>query len=54
MKTIKLTEGQIEMLLHGYYAWSVNDGDTKDGGFSKKEIKDMKSAFKVLTDTLNS
>ena len=54
MKTVKLTKGEIEMLLHGYDAWAANDGDTEDGGFSKKDIENMKSAYKVLSDVLNS
>lgn len=54
MKTIKLTEDQIEMLLHGYENWAANDGDTEYGGYSKQEIKNMKSARKVLVDALNA
>jgi len=52
MKTIKLTEDEIEMLLHGYDAWAANDGDTEYGGYSRKERKNMKSARKVLWSAL--
>ena len=54
MKTVKLTEDEIEMLLHGYDAWAANDGDTEYGGYSKKERRAMKSARKVLNDVLNA
>lgn len=54
MKTVKLTKQEINMLLHGYYAWLNNDGDTEDSGFSKQERKDMKSAYNILIDVLNA
>lgn len=54
MKKVQLTKDEIEMLIHGFHAWIVNDGDTEDGGYSKKERRAMKSAFKVLTDVLNA
>ena len=54
MKTIKLTEDEIKMLLHSCDAWAVNEGDSEYGGFSKKERKAMKSARKVLNDILNA
>ncbi len=54
MKTVKLTKGEIIMLLHGFHSWLNNDGDTEDGGFSKKERKEMQSARQVLEGVLNS
>ena len=54
MKKVQLTKDEIIMLLHGYDAWLNNDGDTEDSGYSKKERRAMKSAFKVLTDVLNA
>ena len=54
MKTIKLTEEEIEMLLHGYDAWVANDGDTEYGGYSRKQRRVMKSARQVLNNVLNA
>jgi len=54
MKTIKLTEEEIEMLLHGYDAWVLNDGDSEYGGYSREQRKAMKLARKVLNDVLNA
>ena len=62
---VKLTKGEIEMLLLGskramrvdseiLISGMFNDGDTEGGGFSKKQRKDMSSAYKVLSDVLNS
>jgi hypothetical protein len=54
MKKVQLTELEIQMLLHGYQAWTANDGDTEDSGFSKKERRSMNSAARVLENILNS
>ena len=54
MKKVQLTKDEILMLLHGYNAWAANDGDTEDGGFSKKERRSMNSAARVLENILNS
>ena len=53
MKTIKLTKEEINILLHAIHEWKSGNYD-ESSGFSKKQLKAMDSAERVLKDILNS
>ena len=59
MKTVKLTEDEMLMLLDAINEWELGTyhDDAPDGeqsGFNKKQLKAMDSAKKVLLGVLNS
>tara|TARA_R100000231_G_scaffold115590_1_gene86058 strand:- start:32 stop:193 length:162 start_codon:yes stop_codon:yes gene_type:complete len=53
MKTIKLTEEEINILLHAIHEWKSGNYD-ESSGFSKKQLKAMDSAERVLMGILNA
>lgn len=58
MKTVKLTEKEITMLLDAIHEWELGVYGQEDecegsSGFKKKELKAMDSAKEVLLGVLN-
>tara|TARA_R100000231_G_scaffold61838_1_gene50303 strand:+ start:2486 stop:2665 length:180 start_codon:yes stop_codon:yes gene_type:complete len=59
MKTVKLTEDEIIMLLDAVHEWELGIYGKEDefkgsSGFNKKQLKAMDSAKQVLLGVLNS
>tara|TARA_B100001094_G_scaffold328387_1_gene388691 strand:+ start:2288 stop:2440 length:153 start_codon:yes stop_codon:yes gene_type:complete len=50
MKKVQLTKEEIEIILHAIEAWAM----TNHGEYSKKELRSMDSAQKVLINSLES
>ena len=59
MKKVQLTKEEIIMLLHGIQDWRHemyrdDSPDPEDSGFTKKQLRAMESAQKVLINILNA